>query len=353
MTIGHFKGDPDELSIQSLKLDPSNPRLPQSLVGANQKELVPYIARNYNAIEVARSIAVHGYFPSEPLIVIKEDDSYVVVEGNRRLAALTILTDPDKAKGFEDAIEWAELAEQAELPARIPVIVASDRQSVIPVIGYRHISGIEPWDPYAKARFIASLVDDEMLDFRQVADLVGERPMDVAAHYRNLAVVRQASGSFEIDTTRVTNRFGVLTRAMTSVPLRAHISAPAPVNMSPVPDPLADNMSQNVRELFSWVFGDDNHDPVIGESRDISRLGQVVSSDEGLKVLRQTRNLELAHESAGGLYQRFKRRLVRARAYMDAAREDIATYRALDEIKHLIAECQESLRRLMDSDDKN
>lgn len=353
MTLGQFQGISDELPIHSLRLDPSNPRLPQSLVGASQEELVPYIARNYNAIEVARSIAVHGYFPSEPLIVIKEDDSYVVVEGNRRLAALTILTDPDIAKESEDSIEWADLAEQAELPAKIPVIVASDRQSVIPVIGYRHISGIEPWDPYAKARFIASLVDDQSLDFRQVADLVGERPMDVAAHYRNLAVVRQAGGSFEIDTTRVTNRFGVFTRAMSSVPLRAHIGAPAPADVSPAIDPLAENRGEHVREIFSWVFGDEIHDPVIGESRDISRLGQVVSSDEGLKVLKQTRNLELAHESAGGLYQRFKRRLVRARAYMDAAREDIAKYRALDEIKNLIAECQDSLQRLMDSDEEN
>ena len=351
MTLGQFEGNPDELPILSLKLDPSNPRLPQSLVGASQEELIPFIARNYNAIEVARSIAVHGYFPSEPLIVLREDDSYVVVEGNRRLVALTILNDPDKAKGFEDEVEWANLAEQAELPAKIPVIVASDRQSVIPVIGYRHISGIEPWDPYAKARFIASLVDDLKLDFRQVADLVGERPMDIAAHYRNLAVVRQAGGNFEIDTTQVTNRFGVFTRAMTSAPLRAHISAPAPADMSPALEPLATNMGKNVRELFSWVFGDDKHDPVIGESRDISRLGQVVSSDEGLKVLRQTRDLELAHESAGGLYQKFRRRLVMARAYMDTAREDIARYRDLDEIKHLIAECQESLRRLMDSDD--
>ena len=81
------------------------------------------------------------------------------------------------------------------------MIVAPDRQSVAPVIGYRHISGIEPWEPYAKARFIASLVDDEQLEFQAVADLVGERSNDVAANYRNFAVVTQAQDDFGIDST--------------------------------------------------------------------------------------------------------------------------------------------------------
>ena len=269
-----FRGSPDELPIQQLRLDPLNPRLPKAYQGRSQELLLECIAETYSAIEVARSIALHGYFPSEPLIVISQsDDTYVVVEGNRRLVALKILADSTLANELDDADDWRALAVSAVLPAKIPVIVAPDRQSVAPVIGYRHISGIEPWEPYAKARFIASLVDDEQLEFQAVADLVGERSNDVAANYRNFAVVTQAQDDFGIDSTRVTRRFGVFARVMTSLPLRTYIGAPAPTSVIPRQKPLSEESESSVQELFSWVFGDDAEDPVIAESRDITELG--------------------------------------------------------------------------------
>ena len=229
MKMTRSRGNPGELPIHQLHLDPLNPRLPEAYQDATESDLLKYVAETYSAIEVARSIALHGYFNSEPLIVISEtDDSYIVVEGNRRLVALRVLAEPTLANELDDSDEWRTLAGKADLPARIPVIIAPDPQSVAPIIGYRHISGIEPWEPYPQARFIASLVDNESLQFQEVANLVGERSSDVAAKYRNFAVVTQAKDDFGIDVSRVIGLFGVFTRVMTSSPLRAYIGAPAP-----------------------------------------------------------------------------------------------------------------------------
>ncbi len=99
------------MPIQQLRLDPLNPRLPQAYQGRSQELLLECIAETYSAIEVARSIALHGYFPSEPLIVISQsDDTYVVVEGNRRLVALKILADSTLANELDDADDWRALA---------------------------------------------------------------------------------------------------------------------------------------------------------------------------------------------------------------------------------------------------
>ncbi len=48
---------------------------------------------------MAKSIVLRGYFPNEPLLAIKEKDRYVVVEGNRRLAALKALREPGLLEG--------------------------------------------------------------------------------------------------------------------------------------------------------------------------------------------------------------------------------------------------------------
>ena len=351
MTMTKSLGTPDELSIQELRLDPLNPRLAEAYHGESQDLLLTYIAETYSAIEVARSIAIHGYFHSEPLIVISgTDNSYIVVEGNRRLVALRILSEPRLANELDDAEEWRALADDAALPEKIPVVIAPDRQSIAPIIGYRHISGIEAWEPYAQARFIASLVDDESLEFQDVANLVGERSSDVAAKYRNFAVVTQAKDDFGIDTFRVIKRFGVFTRVMTSLPLRTYIGAPAPADVLPGKTPLPHDSGPKARELFSWVFGDGSHDPVIGESRNITELGQVVSSQDGLRILKETRNLESSFIAAGGLRDRLLRRLTHAHNDLEAAREDVGAYYDDQEVQELLLGCQKSLQRLVELD---
>ena len=342
-------GNPGELPIHQLRFDPLNPRLPEAHQTSSEDVLLKYIAETYSAIEVARSIALHGYFHSEPLIVISEtDDSYIVVEGNRRLVALRVLAEPTLANELDDADEWRSLAGEADLPERIPVVIAPDRQSVAPIIGYRHISGIEPWEPYPQARFIASLVDSERLEFQDVANLVGERSSDVAAKYRNFAVVKQAKDGFGIDVTRVTRLFGVFTRAMTSLPLRTYIGAPAPVDVHPGERPLPEDSGPKAKELFSWVFGENGTSAVIGESRDITRLGHVVSSEDGLRILKETRDLEASFIAAGGLRDRLLRRLTNANNTLKAAQDDIAAYHDDEEIQELLSRCQESLQRLVE-----
>jgi len=134
-------------------LDDENPRLPERIADRTQVGLFKWMAKQYNTLEVARSISEHGYFDSEPVIAIRAGRKLTVVEGNRRLTAVKLLLDDRlrQSLNLEDAAEWNELANAAELEDRIPVQIARNRREVAPIIGYRHIAGIEPWDPWAKA----------------------------------------------------------------------------------------------------------------------------------------------------------------------------------------------------------
>ena len=46
---------------------------------------------------------------------------------------------------------WAAIPDDAELPADLPVLVVADRDQVAPILGFRHITGIAPWEPYPQA----------------------------------------------------------------------------------------------------------------------------------------------------------------------------------------------------------
>jgi hypothetical protein len=100
--------------VGSLLLDPENPRLPDELDTSDQQELLRYFLSNYQPDEIAESMAENGYFSEEPLLVVPDGDAFVVVEGNRRLAALKLLTSPADRDALRTPTRWRDLAEVAQ-----------------------------------------------------------------------------------------------------------------------------------------------------------------------------------------------------------------------------------------------
>src|SRR5690349_3725474 len=83
---------PHAIDVDTLDLDPSNPRLPEEIQGKPQAEILTYLWENDVLEELVDSYLANGYFQSEPLITLQEKSKRrTVVEGNRRLAALMIL----------------------------------------------------------------------------------------------------------------------------------------------------------------------------------------------------------------------------------------------------------------------
>ena len=107
-------GEQKRVPLRSLLLDPENPRLPAEMQGESQEELAVHLELGFDAFTVAESIASHGYFGSEPLIVIAagEQGLWIVVEGNRRLTALRGLLDDDLRQQFGNPKPW-DAARQA------------------------------------------------------------------------------------------------------------------------------------------------------------------------------------------------------------------------------------------------
>lgn len=346
-------GESRRLPLQSLLLDPENPRLPSELQGMTQDDLAVHLELGFDALTVAESIASHGFFGSEPLIAIEDGpDTYVVVEGNRRLTALRGLVDTQLRGQFANPGPWEALAAKAGVKADdlVPVVVVPSRSAATPIIGFRHISGILQWQPYAQARYIARLVDENKMTFAGVADMIGVDRTKVGNLYRDQAIATQAR-ELGIDTGPLEEAFSLMTVAMSTPRLRDHIGATLGSQTAAGEPPIPEDRAPELRELITWLYGNGETAPVIAESRDISKLGNVVASKVGLSALRSGDSLAMAvqrtHEAGVNPRQRLLLKLKAGKSSLTSAMQELPEFLEDEEVSAAVDEARAAADALL------
>jgi hypothetical protein len=347
-------GETKSLKISDLLLDPENPRIPEPDDGKprSQAELARILDMGFDAFTVAESLAVHGYFASEPMIAISgTNGKWVVVEGNRRLTAILGLTDAGIRGGFLEAKKWDEIATNSKITSNdsIPVVIASSRLDAAPIIGTKHIGGILQWKPYPQARYIANLVDVHKVAFADVATLLGLKKNLVIDLYREQAISNQAK-SLGINTGNVESAFSLLTVAMRNSKLREHVGAPVGTAVKQGEDPIPAEKFEEIKEILTFIFGDENTEAIITDSRQITTLANVVANPEGLKALRAGKSLEEAKQkitvSGQTPLERLVNRLTAGKNALVAAADDISESHGEEVVKTLLTEIEDALGTL-------
>ena len=85
---------PTDIRVAQLYLDPKNPRLAGEELSVDDQDRIARLLWEDRAVnELVDSIAASGYWRHEELFATKEGGKLVVIEGNRRLAAVKLLTD--------------------------------------------------------------------------------------------------------------------------------------------------------------------------------------------------------------------------------------------------------------------
>ena len=82
-----------------LHFDYQNPRIAEFGPTENtpENEIIKILWTAMGVEEIILSIKASGFFNNEPLIAILDKDRYIVIEGNRRLAAIKCILDPTLA----------------------------------------------------------------------------------------------------------------------------------------------------------------------------------------------------------------------------------------------------------------
>lgn len=357
-TLPVSAGRSGNVALSTLRLDPENPRIPENHRTKDTAELATLLEMGFEAYPVAQSIAELGFFNAEPLIVIPSPDepgNWIVVEGNRRLTALVGLAYPEVRAGFATPDRWEELAARRVIgpDMAVPVVMHESRETTHAEIARVHVVGKLAWRPFMQARYIAARVA-EGRSLQEVADLIGIPKSKAADLYRDQAVLSQAA-SLGLETSQIESAFSLLTVAMGSTKIRNHVGAPLGSQTVIGQNPVSSDRVGELKEVMQWVFGDEEHESLISDSRQISQLGNVVASEIGLDALREGRTLEEAKQriQEKGLdpMKALTLKLNAAKNSLTAASSDVAEFATDTEIQGLVEDIESlvgSIRSTLD-----
>ena len=349
-----------DVPVSDLRFDTHNPRLP-AYVARTDADILRWMLEDARLLDLMGSIGAQGYFPGEPLLVTPEIEGgeanppFVVVEGNRRLAAVRLLLHPEEAAVRGQSVA-AVSADAAFRPEALPCLVYETRDSILDYLGYRHVTGIQQWSPLAKAQYVAQLLarftrDDEPEDLRAVAKRIGSRADYVRRLLTSLRVYQQILDKAFFGLRGVEEQsidFSVLTTALSYAQIAEWLG------LRETPDGVAGAAAEaNLRDLVDWLFRErTSGQTLLGESRNLRLLAAVVDHPEAVAALRAGESLvdaaqltEEVTEQFSAALRQARERLQRARLLADRVDPLTEQHRALIAELRLAAEDLSSIAR--------
>jgi hypothetical protein len=152
-----------DLELDKLLVNPDNYRF-ETVKDQQEAMLIMLSSQNNKIISLAKHIAQHGLNPTKRLVVKEvEGGKYVALEGNRRITALKLMTNPDELSGdypFKYVFEDLHAKYKDGLPTAVECVVyPEDQQDIadswvlLEHTGENQGVGTVPWNSFQKQRF--------------------------------------------------------------------------------------------------------------------------------------------------------------------------------------------------------
>lgn len=296
-------------AVDNLMLDPLNPRLGRGNTGAKvtQSAILSQM-RDWTLDELAVSFIESGFWPQEALLVVKEKlygkDALVVIEGNRRLAALKFLK--RAADGEKLDKRWKEIiasgAPRPDLFTDVPYIEVGSRKDVEAFLGFRHVTGIKEWKPAEKAEYIAKLIEESKLTYAQVMRKIGSKTPTVRQNYISYRLLLQMEEQDGISVDHVEEKFSVLFLSLRTDGVQQYLDIDIQADPSDARTPVPREKLKQLANFAMWLFGTATKPPIVNDSRQVDQFGQVLQSKKAVEYLERTTrpSFEVAFSLAGG-----------------------------------------------------
>lgn len=317
------------MKVSNLEFDRENPRLAEFdlNIKSTDAEVIKVLWDAMDVKELVLSIAASGFFPHEPIIVSSENGKNIVIEGNRRLAAVKAILDPELAQALNADIP--DITEEAKLALQELPIVFDTRKSAWRYLGFKHVNGPAKWSSYAKSQYIAKVHGDFGFPLEEIARQIGDTHNTVQRLFRGLMVIEQAERMKVFsrdDRWRSHFSFSHLYTGLSYPGISSFIGLRPESEEDEEPVP-AENKKE-LGELCLWLYGSkrENKQPVIGtQNPHLRYLDAVVSNNEAIAALRRGQDISVAYEISRPSSNVFEEALLASKRELQKARGLLTT----------------------------
>lgn len=300
----------EELDVSALVFDSHNPRVPNEAF-ESEEAAVRTLLDEYDVEELIQSILSSGWIDYEPLIV--DASSNVVYEGNRRLAALRLITSAELRKKLDYKLPVIPNAHTA--PARVRVRKVTGRADARRFIAFKHINGPFKWDAFAKAKYAAEWLD-EGEDVDVVSRMLGDNNNTIRRLVAGFRVLEQAeeNGFDRNDRSKKRFSFSHLYTAISRPAVREFLGMEDDGDAIPK-NPVPNDKIENLNQLMAWLYGQEKKGQptvVVSQNPNLNQLVRVIENPRALASLVASKRLDVAYEEVEPAADRFKDALISA-----------------------------------------
>ena len=275
----------DYVETSKLRFDPTNPRFAAGGAKPDQDQIQQLLEKEpHFALELVASLLENGFIDYEPLVVRAQNDSYTVVEGNRRLAAIRhILASRQKYESQSTRLDDLE-----EIPvlifAEMPTQQREKEQRVY--LGVRHLFGFREWPPESKARYLDGQVKTDE-DLERVSKELNVKRQDVQ---RYLVPFRLRKAAGKLWDKHKDQDFWILGEGLNRAGIKAYINLDVDRGCLEVKS----FDRTKLVHLLRFIYGTpakDRADRVVKETRHLSSLAKVLQNKKAAAALEKGRSL--------------------------------------------------------------
>jgi len=288
------------IASKLLDFDPDNPRFFRLNDASSVESVINEMLDDESVQDLMLSIGQKGYFEGEPLLVVaSKNGRYIVVEGNRRLAAVKLLNGeiapPTRRTASISAIRTDTAVPP---PVELPCLEYPARRDVLRYLGYRHITGIKEWDSLSKAKYLAQLRAEFYNDIplanqlKSLAKDIGSRSGYVGQLLTALSLytIAEERRFFGLPIEEKDIEFSYLTTALNYPGITEWFGLESRTDIE-----MPTINTENLKKSFAWMFSKDQQGrTILGESRNLRELAAIVASVDAIKVLEDTGKLSEA-----------------------------------------------------------
>jgi predicted ATPase len=317
------------VSVRNLFLDPNNFRIIHepdqkqvSDADVKNRDVVQRTMRllsgdkNQNIQDLIESFKANGYLRVDQILVreLPGGGAFVVVEGNRRVAALKFLQQEHESKG----IDLGKL--DPEVFSQVPVVLYTDGDELhhLTLMALKHISGNKKWGEWNQAQLLEQLHKNHGLNEEEICRRIGISKVELRRSLRALALVAEYQSSDYGDQFNE-SIFPIFRHAVRSAALKDWLEwddRSREIHNNANRDFFFSLLSREPVEEEdddgSVGFGTKYLEPVITRRDDVDTFAKVISDERALDYLKKNRDLSGAYRSSTLVFQERQEAAVRS-----------------------------------------